>query len=109
MTDVQTPLARVVAENPATARALDRLGLDYCRHGQQSLASACAQSGLDPAAVVAELDAIPADGDRSWIDLELPALADHIVEAHHRYLQDELPLLDALAEKVLAVHGERHP
>ena len=109
MTDIQTrTLGDIVAGNPATARALDRLGLDYCCHGQRSLESACAEAGLDPVAVLAELDAIGPGGDTSWARLEPPALADHIVESHHRYLKEELPLLDALAEKVLAVHGERH-
>jgi regulator of cell morphogenesis and NO signaling len=31
------------------------------------------------------------------------------VGTHHRYLHEELPLLDDLAAKVLGVHGERHP
>lgn len=109
MIDVQAPLAQVVANNPAAARALDRLGLDYCCHGERTLAAACAEAGLNPADVVAELDAIPVDGDRNWIDLAPSALADHIVETHHRYLTEELPLLDALAEKVLSAHRERHP
>ena len=109
MTDLQTPLGQVVADNPATARTLDRLGLDYCCHGRRSLASACAEAGLDPAAVAAELDALPAGGDRSWMGLDPLSLADHIVEQHHRYLTEELPLLDALAEKVLSVHGANHP
>ena len=110
MTDIQTrTLGDIVAGNPATARALDRLGLDYCCHGQRSLESACVEAGLDPRAVLAELDAIESTGDAGWAGLEPPALADHIVESHHRYLKEELPLLDGLAEKVLAVHGERHP
>ena len=33
----------------------------------------------------------------------------HIVDTHHRYLHAELPLLEALAAKVVTVHGERHP
>ena len=41
--------------------------------------------------------------------MALPDLVDHIVTTHHRYLEDELPLLDALAAKVLSVHGDRHP
>lgn len=45
----------------------------------------------------------------TWAHLDPPALARHIVETHHRYLHEELPLLDALAEKVLAAHGRRHP
>lgn len=110
MTDVQTcTLGELVAENPATARALDRLGLDYCCHGQRTLESACAEAGLDPVVVAAELEAIAPAGDRSWTELDPPALADHIVASHHVYLKEELPLLDALAEKVHNVHGQRHP
>ena len=110
MTDVRTPtLAEIVAANPAAARTLDRFGLDYCCHGDRTVAEACAAADLDPATVAAELDALPVEGDRSWTELEPPALADHIVETHHRYLHEELPQLDALAAKVLGVHGERHP
>jgi regulator of cell morphogenesis and NO signaling len=43
-----------------------------------------------------------------WAALEPAELADHIVATHHAYLHEELPLLDALAAKVLAVHGDRH-
>jgi regulator of cell morphogenesis and NO signaling len=59
--------------------------------------------------VTAELEALPVEGDRSWNGLEPAALVDHIVTTHHRYLEAELPLLDALAAKVLSVHGDRHP
>jgi regulator of cell morphogenesis and NO signaling len=59
--------------------------------------------------VAAELEAIPVQGDRTWTGLEPPALVDHIVTTHHRYLDAELPLLSALAAKVLSVHGGRHP
>ena len=36
-------------------------------------------------------------------------LVDHVVEVHHGYLWDELPRVGALVEKILDVHGERHP
>lgn len=109
MIDLQSrTLGDLVADNPATARALDRLGLDYCCHGERSLVEACEEAGLDPASVAAEIDAVTPGGDRSWAELEPSALADHIAESHHRYLYEEMPLLEALAEKVLSVHGERH-
>ena len=110
MTNVHTPtLGEIVAANPAAARALDRLGLDYCCHGDRTLADASAAAGLDPAVVAAELDALPVEGDRTWTELDAPALAEHIVATHHRYLHEELPLLDELAAKVLSVHGRNHP
>jgi regulator of cell morphogenesis and NO signaling len=110
MTNVHTPtLGEIVAANPAAARALDRLGLDYCCHGDRTVADASVAAGLDPAVVAAELDALPVDGDRTWTELDAPALAEHIVATHHRYLHEELPLLDELAAKVLSVHGRNHP
>jgi regulator of cell morphogenesis and NO signaling len=102
-------LGEIVAANPAAARALDRLGLDYCCHGDRTVAEACVGTAHDPDEVADELDALPVDGDRTWTELDAPALAEHIVATHHRYLHEELPLLDELAAKVLSVHGRNHP
>ena len=102
-------LGDLVAERPARARVFERLGIDYCCHGRRSLGDATSEAGLDPAAVVAELDAV-ADQTGADVDrLEPLALVDHILDTHHRYLHEELPLLVALAEKVRDVHGSRHP
>ena len=103
-------LGDLVAELPARAEVFDRLGLDYCCHGQRPLAEACAEAGLDPAEVAAALDAPAAPQTGSSASrLEPAALADHIEATHHAYLHAELPELTALAAKVLDVHGERHP
>jgi regulator of cell morphogenesis and NO signaling len=110
MTDLHDPtLGELVAANPATARVLDALGLDYCCHGDRTLAAACAAGGLDAADVAATLAALEVEGDTDWAGLDAPALAAEIVDTHHRYLHQELPALDALIAKVLSVHGERHP
>jgi regulator of cell morphogenesis and NO signaling len=109
MTDVSSDiLGDIVATNPGAARVLDRFGLDFCCHGGDSLGDACAAAGVDPVEVAAALRELPAAPPTSWTDLDPPALADHIVATHHRYLQEELPALVALAQKVLSVHGERH-
>lgn len=110
MTDVRTPtLAEIVTANPAAARTLERYGLDYCCHGERTLTDACAAAGVDATAIAVELGSLDVEGEREWQDLDAPALADHVVQTHHDYLHEELPLLDALAEKVLTVHGARHP
>ena len=100
-------LGDLVAEAPGRAAVLDRLGLDYCCHGQRTLADACTEAGLAAEVVVAELDTA---GSRPVDHPTDPAaLADHIEATHHAYLHAELPALDALAVKVAGVHGERHP
>ena len=110
MTDVHDlTIGDLVAVTPAAARVLDGFGLDYCWHGGRTLADACATAGVDVSVVAGTLDDLDIGGDTTWTTLDPPALADHIVETHHRYLHEELPLLDALAAKVVSVHGERHP
>ncbi|HSB88272.1 MAG TPA: iron-sulfur cluster repair di-iron protein [Ilumatobacteraceae bacterium] len=110
MTDVQQPtLGQIVVANPAAARVLESYGLDYCCGGHRSLSDACAAAGVDPRAVTDALDHVRDEGEASWTALDAPSLARQIVATHHQYLHEELPRLDALAEKVLAVHGERHP
>ncbi len=36
-------------------------------------------------------------------------LIQHIVEKHHRYVKEEMPRLEQLAQKVASVHGQNHP
>jgi regulator of cell morphogenesis and NO signaling len=108
-TAASATLGELVTAHPGAARVLERHGLDYCCGGQQALPDACAAAGVDPADVLAELDALRAEPPAAWATLSPRALAEHILTSHHAYLHDELPLLEALADKVLRVHGERHP
>jgi len=107
--DVHRSLGELVAERPARARVLERIGLDYCCHGARTLADASAEAGLDALAVAVELAAVYDVADADVDQLAPVPLVDHILAAHHAYLHEELPLLDALAAKVRDVHGERHP
>ena len=104
-----TTLASFVLHNPVAAQVFERHRLDYCCDGQRTLADACREAGLDPDDVRRELTA-SAPRRRSAISAVDPvSLTRQIVATHHRYLHDELPRLDALASKVLGVHGVRHP
>jgi regulator of cell morphogenesis and NO signaling len=104
---ISRSLGELVAEVPARAAVLDRLGLDYCCHGQRSLAAACEDAGLDPSSVASSLDDASAE-NLTAVPLDPAALTAFIETTHHRYLHAELPELDVLADKVAGVHGERH-
>ena len=114
MSDVATitvdhTLGELVAEVPARARVFERHGLDYCCHGQRSLADAAATAGLDANDLAAELAGV-VDASGSEVDALGPAaLVEHIVRTHHAYLHEELPALQALADKVDSVHSSHHP
>jgi regulator of cell morphogenesis and NO signaling len=102
----------LVAEKPYRATVFDQFGIDYCCGGKQTLETACRQLGIDTADVIAHLldrddCAVPGADDECWLEASLASLVDHIEKTHHAYLKTELPRLEALAEKVLSVHGEK--
>jgi regulator of cell morphogenesis and NO signaling len=110
--DLSRTVAELVVERPSRARAFEQLGIDYCCGGKRSLADACSDRAIDPAAALAALDtAAPADAgeDRDWAAVPLAELCDHIVEIHHARLREELPRLSGLLEKVVRAHEAERP
>ncbi len=108
--ETNTTLADLVAGQPSLAAVFDRLGLDFCCHGQRTLGQACGAEGLDIGQVREAMAGAAAAGHvDDWASFGPTDLVDHVVAVHHQYLCRELPELDRLAAKVLSVHGERHP
>lgn len=111
--DSSRSLAELVLERPASARVLERLGLDYCCGGDRSLVEACAEQDLDPAtvAVLLDLDVEPVSTGEwtDWTAVPLTELCAHIVETHHGRLRSDLPRLDTLAERAATAHGDVRP
>lgn len=102
----ETLVGDVVTGDPRRTRVLDRYGIDYCCGGRRTLSEAAAGADLDR--LLADLDlSDPADAPE-WTTMDMPTLAAHIVDVHHAYLWEEMPLMQALAEKVAGVHGGRH-
>ena len=104
-------VGQLVAERPSRARVFERFGIDYCCGGKIPLGEACREKQIDPQSVIAELrrsDERRAP-ERDWAALGLTRLADHIEQAHHGYLRQELPRLDFLTQKVARAHGQNHP
>lgn len=104
-------LAELIRTRPRLAGVFDRLGLDFCCHGQRTLAEASELSGVAVAEVIAAMEngVDVADVAADWSDLGPAGLADHIEAVHHRWLHAEMPQLEVLAAKVLSVHGGHHP
>jgi regulator of cell morphogenesis and NO signaling len=107
-----TTLGAIVAARPAFARVFEKLGLDYCCGGKQSLATACRAKDLEPHIVQAMLEATPAVLESRPADVDVTALtltqlADHIEQTHHTYLKAELPRLVEMAGRVARKHAWR--
>lgn len=112
--DLEQTLGALLAERPALTETLERLRLDYCCGGDQTLAEACRRRGLDPATVAVLLEqltgtaAAPRVSPHDLRGVTLQELCDHIVSAHHDRLRRELPRIAELLATVVRVHGNEH-
>lgn len=104
-----TSLGELAAQHPAVTRVFMRHRLDFCCGGRRSLAEACERAGVNPAEIVAELEAEVKRDDASPHAEKLPqsALADHIESHYHAALRRDLPVLIEAARKVERVHREK--
>jgi regulator of cell morphogenesis and NO signaling len=106
------PVGQLVAQDPGRARTFERLGIDYCCGGKQTLNEACAGLGLKLENVIPELQnpqVLDAACGCDWTHKTLAELTAHIETVHHGFLRRELPRLASLIEKVVRAHGESHP
>ena len=100
-------------ENPAATRVFEKLGIDYCCGGNQSLEQACRAANLPVDQVLdslemAEQTTRAAQKIHDWQREPLGELVAHIISTHHKYTREEIARLGPLLEKVCSVHGKNH-
>lgn len=110
--DRTSTIADIVLDHPACARVFRDRRIDFCCKGNLTVDEACAARGIDPAALVVELEQAARDRALRNVDLRALSTAElvrHVVGHHHHYLRETLPFAEQLARKVARVHGERDP
>jgi len=101
-------------ESPAATRVFEKLGIDYCCGGNQSLEQACRVANLSVDQVLDSLEMAKQTTRaeqkvHDWQREPLGDLVAHIKDTHHKYTREEIARLGPLLEKVCSVHGKNHP
>ncbi len=104
----------IAAHDYRTTDVFHRFRIDFCCHGGENFVEACNKAGADMEEVIKALEALNNDEEskgqsmdfRSW-DTDL--LIDYILKVHHRGIRREGPITQALLEKVVRAHADRHP
>lgn len=112
MISTEQTVKDIAVAYPLATRVFQRHKIDFCCGGGDALQSACDKKGLDADSIVRELEAeIAGTGDDAarWEDEPLDRLIDHILATYHEPLRSELPRLQKMAARVLAVHGDKMP
>lgn len=107
--DIKT-VADAVTENIKTADIFKKHGIDFCCGGGISIKKACDKNNVDYDQVIKELLAIDNDVNfmHDYTNWELDFLVDFIVNTHHKYVEENIPLLKQYGAKVAKVHGHHY-
>ena len=109
-----TTVGELASKLPNATKVFAKYGIDFCCGGGVSLADACSGAGVkfdELVRAIEESNPQAADSGPSgdYSKMGLRALVDHILSTHHVFTRNELPRLGQLVEKVVGVHGSRHP
>lgn len=109
MTHANT-IGELAVAMPEAIPVLEKLGIDYCCHGDQRVQAACIAAGITADELLQLIGtAVKPPAARAWEAEPAGALINYIVEAHHAYTRQALQTLQKLAEKVRNAHGQNHP
>lgn len=103
-------VADLVTENIQTAHIFKKYGIDFCCGGGISIQKACEKANVDYDLLTTDLLNVEnkitrATDYNSW---QLDFLTDHIINVHHAYVEENIPLLLQYSERVAKVHGHHY-
>lgn len=101
----------IVAQRFSAASVFAKYGIDFCCHGDTPLDEACKQAGVSVDEVLKALDTPQTAGSSrsefaSW---PLDLVMDYVLKIHHRGIRENGPAVLELLNKVVDVHGDKHP
>lgn len=105
-------VGEVVAQDYRTAAVFHAFGIDFCCKGDRSIADACERKNVEPRALIDALQKeIQQDENKStdYNSWPIDLLADYIEKKHHRYVDSRITEIKPFLNKVVSVHGGRHP
>ena len=106
----ENTVAEIVVNNIKAAHIFKKHGIDFCCGGGITLEKACKKYNTDFNTLKTEIEALDNNVSRTYDydKWELDFLIDHIMNVHHSYVEENIPLLLQYANKVARVHGHHY-
>ncbi|MFC7062540.1 iron-sulfur cluster repair di-iron protein [Halobacillus seohaensis] len=111
----QSIVSDIVTQFPKSSDLFKSYRIDFCCGGNRPLSEAIEKRDLSKKEVLQRLNDLYEENESlnqmqiNWDTASSSELIDHIVQKHHRYLQEELPNLSPYVTKVMKVHGGNQP
>ncbi len=111
-TQHEETVGELAAKDIRKAEVFKKLGIDFCCGGKKTLQEAAAAVGLEEQQVRKELEhaeqVAVGHAMHDFDHWDLSFLADYIYNVHHRYIREQGPIIEQLADKVALRHGFEH-
>ena len=106
----ENTVAEIVVKNIKAAHIFKKYGIDFCCGGGITLEKACSKNKVNFEDLKAEIEDLDNSTSKSYSydKWELDFLIDHIVNIHHAYVGESIPILLQYANKVASVHGHHY-
>lgn len=102
----------IVANDYRAADVFNKHGIEYCCGGRRPLQTVCIEKGLDAYVVLKELEdamqTIQLANTTDYKEWSVDFLADYIINVHHCYLKNALPLIKDLLHRFVESHGKKY-
>lgn len=103
-------VAEIVTGNIKTAHIFKKHGIDFCCGGGITIEKACDKNNVDISILIDELKDLENEKSsfNDFNNWELDFLIDFIENTHHKYVEENIPLLKQYGNKVAKVHGHHY-
>ncbi len=106
-----TRVGEIVRFNFKSASVFEMYKIDYCCDGNVTIKNAIINKNLDLDILIKEINKSIEAYDQYSLNIEQlkpDELCDHIISTHHKYINDNIPLIQSRLQKICEVHGDKH-
>lgn len=109
---IEKTIGELVAEDYRTAQVFKNHKIDFCCKGNRTLSEVVTTKGITLENLLEDLQAVQNSEKTDQPDFKtwpLDLLIDYIEKKHHRYVEQQIPVLKQYLTKLCKVHGAQHP
>jgi regulator of cell morphogenesis and NO signaling len=99
---------QLVAKDFRNAEVFQKFGIDFCCGGKKTIEEVCQKKGINQDLVWDEInqnEKKKSSGGFDFINWTPSLLCEYIIQQHHGYVKESLPIIYELSNKVARVHG----
>jgi len=110
--NTELTIGEMVADDFRKAEVFKKFNIDFCCGGKKTVTQACNDKKIDYMEVemaLNKIDSQTSSSQHNFTEWKLDFLIDYILNTHHEYVKNSIPVLLEYTRKVAKVHGAAHP